>query len=225
MAFSPRRATPRSRADRVRASRGKLAPTILARARDRAAVCRAVWLTGPGGVGRRLLVLVLSAAAAACGSPGSDGSGAHPGPDPGRGSQPVDRVLFGTEYVLSVGGAVYARVHADSMYLYEDSSSARLFGVRLVLQDTLGARVAELGAATGRYDLRSQRMVATGKVVVERADGARFETNELHVDPESHRIWSDVATRLRHPDGRTTDFPSFTVDDRFRDPRRGSPET
>jgi hypothetical protein len=43
-----------------------------------------------------------------------------------------------------------------------------------------------------------------------------IESEELNYDPEANRIWSDVFTRMRHPDGGSTTFQTFSTDDKFQ---------
>lgn len=131
---------------------------------------------------------------------------------------PADRVLYEATFATTVDGIRRAVQRSDSMYLYEDSTVAEMFGVQLMMYDTLGRRTAELGSRGGRFDMRTQKMVAQGEVVLRLSDGRRIESEELNYDPEQHRIWSDVFTRMHWADGGSTTFDTFTVDDEFRNP-------
>lgn len=131
----------------------------------------------------------------------------------------ADRVLYDTRYNTTVEGVRRAVQLADSMYMYEDSATAQLFGVRLMMYDTLGNRTADLRAERGTANQRTKMMLARGNVVLVLSDGRRIESEELSYDPDTHRIWSDVFTRMTWPDGSVTTFETFTVDDEFRNPR------
>ena len=165
-----------------------------------------------------LLAFVL-ALAAACGGGEVEERPVSAYPDSLR----VDRVLIGGEFAMVVRGVRYGRVSADSMYLDEDSSTARLFGLQLQLRDTAGNQLADLRSDRGRFDLRTQLLAASRNAVLVRPNGARIEADELHVDPESHRIWSDAATRVYWPGGGSTTYDSFSVDDRFLRPEGTNP--
>lgn len=129
---------------------------------------------------------------------------------------PSDRVLYDAETQITVKGVREVVLRSDSMYADEDSTTAQLYGVKLVKYDTLGRTTANVTASQGRYNQRTQMLVARGNVVVKLSDGRRIETEELHYDPESHLIWSDVFTRMRHTDGGVTSFQTFSTDDKFQ---------
>lgn len=131
----------------------------------------------------------------------------------------ADRVLYDTRYNTTVDGVRRAVQLADSMYMFEDSATAQLFGVRLMMYDTLGNRTADLRAERGSANQRTNMLLARGKVVLVLADGRRIESEELSYDPDTRRIWSEVFTRMTWPDGSVTTFETFTVDDEFRNPR------
>jgi LPS export ABC transporter protein LptC len=129
---------------------------------------------------------------------------------------PSDRVLYGAETQITVKGVREVVLTSDSMYADEDSTTAQLFGVKLMKYDTLGRTTANVTARRGRYNQRTQNLVAQGSVVVTLSDGRRVETEELNYDPESHQIWSDVFTVVRHPNGEATRFQTFSTDDKFQ---------
>lgn len=131
---------------------------------------------------------------------------------------PADRVLYGTTFATTVKGIRQAVTRADSMYVEEDSTTAQMYGVRLEMYDTLGRRTADLRSLRGSVNNRTNKLVARGKVVLVLSDGRQLETEELNYDPEQHRIWSDVFTRMRHPDGGSTTFETFSTDDKFLSP-------
>jgi LPS export ABC transporter protein LptC len=127
----------------------------------------------------------------------------------------ADRVLYRATFNVTVEGVRRALQRSDSMYMYEDSSTARLFGVDLTMFDSIGNRTASVRSQRGRLDLSTQEMAALGKVVVVLADGTRIESEELNYDPQSQRIWSDVETRQVWPDGGVTTFSTFRTDEKF----------
>jgi LPS export ABC transporter protein LptC len=127
----------------------------------------------------------------------------------------ADRVVHKATFNVTANGVRQALQRSDSMYLYEDSSTAKLFGVDLVMFDSLGHRSADVRSRRGRMNLVTQEMSAIGRVVVVLADGTRIETEELNYDPQTQRIWSDVETRRIWPDGGVTTFSTFRTDEKF----------
>ena len=127
----------------------------------------------------------------------------------------ADRVMYRTVFNVTSNGVRSAQQRSDSLYMFEDSSTAQLFGVNLVMYDSLGHRSADVRSLRGRLNTATQEMSAHGNVVVVLADGTRIESEELHYDPSTHRIWSDVETKRIWPDGGITLFSTFRTDDKF----------
>lgn len=126
---------------------------------------------------------------------------------PGQTELPEDmtaeQVLLGIEHTITTDGVRRARLDADTAYRHESDERVDLRGVHLVLFDETGARTATITSRAGELNTRSQMMVARDDVVVVTNDGRRrVETEELHYDPSSERIWSDVETWFYQDDDR-----------------------
>lgn len=108
---------------------------------------------------------------------------------------PADQVMFDAEYDIKDLGTLRARLHSDTAFVFEDSATIIWRPVDLKLYDVNGAQTAHLTSREGTLDTRSNRMVAVGNVVLVTTDGGRrILTEELHYDPRTGRIWSDVPT-------------------------------
>ena len=70
----------------------------------------------------------------------------------------------------------------------------------------------------GEFNRDTQKTVARGNVVLVIPDpnGRTVWTEELHYDPTTKRLWSDVATRMRMNSGLEFNGVRFTADDEFR---------
>lgn len=129
---------------------------------------------------------------------------------------PSDVVLTDVTHNITSEGVRYAKLVSDSVYQYQDSSTVALFGVDLTLYDASGNVSATVTSLFGDLNERTNEMVARGNVVVLRADGTeRIETEELHYNPQTHRIWSTVHT-TRTIDGCTQEGDGVETDDQFR---------
>ena len=129
---------------------------------------------------------------------------------------PADQIMEQVEFSATADGIRAAKVVSDTAYIFEDSSAMHLRGVDLEMYDETGRQTAHLTSLQGVYNENTQAMTATGTVVlVVLKDGRRIETEELHYDPETHRIWSDVETVMQETDGTRTTVSSFTADDQF----------
>jgi LPS export ABC transporter protein LptC len=146
---------------------------------------------------------------------GCDRQAAAPVADAGFKTLNADQVIVGFEQYVSEGGLNKAIMKGDTAYVYEDSSLAKVRKVDLVLYDEAGKVSARLTSKAGRLNTFTQGMVSTGNVVlITEKDGRRIETEELHYDPTTHRIWSDVHTTQRHQGG-VLSGTGFEADDKF----------
>lgn len=137
---------------------------------------------------RRWILAALVVATAACG---------EEGPVSGRDFQdlPADQVMFDAAYDIKDMGTLRARLNSDTAYVFEDSARILWRPVDLRLFDTNGAQTAHLTSREGTLDTRTNMMVAIGSVVLVTTEGSRrILTEELHYDPRTGRIWSDVPT-------------------------------
>lgn len=159
---------------------------------------------------RRVLVLAGLAVLLGCGG-AEEGAVA----DPGFKKLESDQVLTGFEQYVTENGRRKAVLRGDTAFIYEDSSLAKVRKVDLILYDEQGAVSATLKSKAGRLNTYTQEMVATGNVVLITAkDGSQIETEELHYDPNTHRVWSTVATTQRRGDAVITGT-GFEADDKF----------
>jgi LPS export ABC transporter protein LptC len=165
--------------------------------------------------GRRLMAVgaavLLGGAVVACG----DGSDAVSGS--GFRSLPADQVAFNLEIDIKDLGVLRARLHADTAYIWEDSAKTLMFPVDLKLYDDNGAETAHLTAEEGELDTRTDKMVARRNVLLVSLDSdRRILTEELHYDPGSGQVWSDVHTI--YFDGPTRmEGNGFRADDRMQE--------
>lgn len=175
--------------------------------------------------GRNVMGSALLALAAACGGSGSDPMVAE------FQELPADQIMEGVEFSSTSAGVRSAKLVSDTAYLFDDSTVMHLRGVDLEMYGANGEQSAHLTSQTGVFDQNTQKMIATGTVVlVILQDGRKIETEELHYDPETRRVWSDVATKMTEPDGNVATVESFTSDDQFtnvqtRGARGGRPRT
>ncbi len=130
---------------------------------------------------------------------------------------PADYVSTGVTHYLTEDGVRRGVLNADTVYFYADSAKANLVKVHLVLYNTNGQQVADLTSKTGQLDQRSNAMTARGNVVLVSTGGSaqRVETQELHYDPNSHKIWSTVASTI-YQNGNRTETEGFTADDQLQ---------
>lgn len=128
---------------------------------------------------------------------GAVGCGGDDGPVSGKDFQDLaaDQVMFDADYDIKEMGTLRARLHSDTAFVFEDSARILWRPVDLKLYDAMGAQTAHLTSREGTLDMRTNRMVATGNVVLVTTEGdRRILTEELHYDPRTRRIWSDVPT-------------------------------
>lgn len=127
-------------------------------------------------------MLLLALAAAACGGDRGAVSTAVT-------ADSADEVFLGLHYYLTSLGVKHAYVQADSGLRYEASGRVDLKNVTVIFYSTEGAQTSVLTALRGVYWLRTNRMAASGSVLVVRtSDGAELRTDYLEYDPQSGRV-------------------------------------
>ncbi|HUF50265.1 MAG TPA: LPS export ABC transporter periplasmic protein LptC [Longimicrobiales bacterium] len=141
---------------------------------------------------RTFLILLSAAALIACNGTTGPATGDFD-------SLPADQVLYGTDHATTVGGIRRSNLKSDTTLIFNDSSAIHLIGVNLETFDVNGRVTAELTSKTGQLDRNTNRMIARGTVVlnVKGAQPQTITTEELHYDPQTKRIWSDVSSCQR----------------------------
>ena len=133
---------------------------------------------------------------------------------------PADQIVIGMEQYVTQSGQQRAILRGDTAYVFEDSAKAHIKKVNLTLFDEQGRESAQLTSREGDFNNATQAMIARGNVVLvtRGAEPRTIETEELYYDPNTKRIWSNVATTMRSAGGvlRGT---GFTSDDRFENVR------
>ena len=129
---------------------------------------------------------------------------------------PADQIVVGMEQYVTVAGKQRAILRGDTAYVFDDSMKAHVKNVNLALFDELGRESAQLTSREGEFSNVSQAMIARGNVVLvtRGADPRTIETEELHYDPNTKRIWSDKATRMRSAAG-VVNGSGFRADEDF----------
>lgn len=136
----------------------------------------------------------------------------------------ADHMITGMVSFLSASGVREGRIEADTAYVYVDSATTSLRGMRLIFYTESGRPRATVTAESGELDDNTDRMVARGNVVLTvHQDGRRIESPELHYDPGRDRLWSDSATVQIMPDGSVTRGSSFESDLEFQNFRLANP--
>ncbi|CAN5328650.1 hypothetical protein BH20GEM2_BH20GEM2_07920 [soil metagenome] len=112
----------------------------------------------------------------------------------------ADQIIYGMTHQVTRDGVREATLRADTAFFKESQNRADLVGVNLEFYDVNGQPSGRLTSRTGEYAFRAGSMIARGNVILDvNANGRqrRIETEELHYDLESDRIWSDLPTTSR----------------------------
>ncbi|MET0395305.1 MAG: LPS export ABC transporter periplasmic protein LptC [Longimicrobiaceae bacterium] len=131
----------------------------------------------------------------------------------------VDQVIYGLEHVMTTGGVRKANLHGDTAYFKDADSRVDLKGVKLdFFNEATGASSGSLTSRTGRYDMRTGAMTATGNAVltIQGEKGPRVVTSEeLNYDVAGNRIWSPKPTVMKEA-GREVRGTGFESDAKFQ---------
>jgi LPS export ABC transporter protein LptC len=136
----------------------------------------------------------------------------------------ADLIMVGMRSYMTNSGIRKAQIIGDTAYVYDDSSKIHVKKVNLTFFDESGAESGTLTAKTGDFTTSTQAMIARGSVVlVTKAGNKRIETEELHYDPQTHRIWSNTKTLMIEAGSRVRG-DGFTADDKFQNVKITNPE-
>ncbi len=127
---------------------------------------------------------------------------------------PADQVLTGVHQTYTSNGVRSAVGVFDTVFRFTDSSMVHLRGVDLRMFNEIGEQTATVTSTGGALNDATNEMTATGTVVLITNDGRKIETEILHYDPNTRRMWSDVETKYTY-EGRVQIGDSFQADDEF----------
>jgi LPS export ABC transporter protein LptC len=114
----------------------------------------------------------------------------------------ADQVMYGARFNLTDKGLQRAQLQADTAYFFEDNTRIELENVHTTFFTATGAKNAVLTSQRGRYNSRTNNMVARKNVVVVTEDGRRLTTPELNYNQQTNEISSDSAFVMTEPNRR-----------------------
>lgn len=156
------------------------------------------------------LTLCAAAIAAGCAGPQEPAAAAD------QQQLPADKIMTGVNHSITVDGVRSALGQFDTVFVYDETSTLRISGVEMEMYSTIGSLTGTLTSRAGELNQATNAMVARDNVrLVLEADSSIIETEELHYDPNTHRVWSTVTTTRRKDDCVLT-ADGFTADDQFR---------
>jgi len=114
----------------------------------------------------------------------------------------ADQVMYGARFNLTDKGLQRAQLQADTAYFFEDNTRIELEKVHTTFFTATGAKNAVLTSERGRFNSRTNNMVARRTVVVVSEDGRRLTTPELNYNQQTNEIASDSAFVMTEPNRR-----------------------
>ncbi len=131
----------------------------------------------------------------------------------------ADEIAYGVEHRMTREGVHYSTLVADSLFLWRDSSHARVMGLTLIVFDERGRRRATINADTGRLSQVTEELTATGNAILTViATGQEIRTEELNFSQDEDRVWSDLPVVMREA-GCVVEGDRFQADMAFDDLR------
>jgi LPS export ABC transporter protein LptC len=114
----------------------------------------------------------------------------------------ADQVMYGARFILTDKGLQRAQLQADTAYFFDDNTRIELENVHTTFFTATGAKNAVLTSDRGRFNSRTNNMVARRNVVVVSEDGRRLTTPELIYNQAMNEISSDSAFVMTEPNRR-----------------------
>lgn len=111
----------------------------------------------------------------------------------------ADEVLYGVSHTMTNNGVREALLTADSMFSWRDSANTWVVGLKLeVFDEGTGLPQATITSDRGRLDMALNELKAIGNAFLEIPGQEReIRSDELHVSPDSDRIWSELPVVMR----------------------------
>lgn len=114
----------------------------------------------------------------------------------------ADQVMYGARFNLTDKGLQRAQLQSDTAYFFEDNTRIELEKVHTTFFTATGAKNGVLTSERGRFNSRTNNMVARKNVVVVSEDGRRLTTQELNYNQQTNEISSDSAFVMTEPNRR-----------------------
>lgn len=145
---------------------------------------------------RPLLVLLVLVVAPAC----TDDS--REGPVTELEEVTANQILYGTSQRLTRNGVQEGLLEADSIYMWDDSTHVRIFGLVVFLYNEFGHEKGRVTAVSGRLSEMGRQLWAYGDALLdlpadEMNDRRIIRSEELFFDLDDERIWTGVAVRMQ----------------------------
>ena len=110
----------------------------------------------------------------------------------------ADEIVYGVSHNMSRDGIREARLEADSMLMWRDSTHAWVMRMTLLVFDDQGGQRATITADRGRFNMATNELMAVGNAVLSIPGQDReIRTEVLNFSQESDRVWSDVPVVMR----------------------------
>lgn len=126
----------------------------------------------------------------------------------------ADQVMIDVTHHPTSDGIRSAIGRYDTVFVFNDSAMYHVKGVDLQLFDADGRQSATIEADSGAFNQSTDAMIARGSVILITQQNCTIRTEELHYDPNTRRVWSEVTTRFEFGD-RAGTSDSFAADDQF----------
>ncbi|MEA2766220.1 MAG: hypothetical protein QOK07_2624 [Gemmatimonadaceae bacterium] len=114
----------------------------------------------------------------------------------------ADQVMYGMTFVLHDKGLNRALLKSDTAYFFDENTRIELENVHTTFFTSTGAKNAVLTSQRGRFNSRTNSMVARKNVVVVTEDGRRLTTPELTYNQQINQISSDSSFVMTEPNRR-----------------------
>lgn len=127
---------------------------------------------------------------------------------------PADQIMVDVTHNPTSDGVRSAIGRYDTIFEFSDSSVYHVKGVNLQTFDPDGRASATIEADSGSLNRTTEALIARGHVVLVTEKGCTIRTEELHYDPSTRQLWSELSTRFEF-NGRVTTADRFRADDGF----------
>lgn len=112
-----------------------------------------------------------------------------------------DSEVSGATILLSVKGKLTTEIVADMINQYNDIDSTMAYALNIRNYDTLGQANSTVTGDSAVIREETKMYTIFGNVIVISEDGTKLETDKLHWNPKTDKIYTDSYVRITDSDG------------------------
>ena len=127
-----------------------------------------------------------------------------------------DSECFSCKTYLLDGSQVTTEIYADKIIQFKTNDSTMAYNLNIISFDSIGQENSRVTGDSGIINEQAGLFVIFGHVVAIAEDSTQLETEVLHWNPKTDRIYTDAFVRFTTPDGTISRGWGFETNQRIK---------